>query len=512
MAASASAAAAAVAGVVRESPALAQERREREQREQRQQQRSLGRLPLGGGAAATIGLGLPPHNVNTAATAPLQIRPSKPSPSPPSRSADEEILQSPAVNDFKEPEEVVEPRPSYEGYDHILERYERPFSALPPPPSTSTSTSTAAERAVQALEPEVSIPDPAGGRVASDQYVYAPTPSRTSTGGDGGMMARRGYVGPPTPDVTVEMMDRSSGHRQQGFGTPEESEEDDDGKDDDYEDEEEARGKKTTTTGGRFARLSQGFGKLPYLSSSALPSRFSRTTPPNGAAVGFSDSPLWSKQHQPGAGLSEKTEQFADNVAAKIVDPKKSMDTPAKREKAARIERRRIREARKRKRRWWVCGGLALVVLIAVAIAVPVAIITGRNNTKSGSSHGGGSNSTTTGGGTSNVNATSAYTSPTSPLNPLALPLLGTSYYASKSGISITNGSVITGHDGSTLYNYVNGTLETFTYTNQWGGYWQFDPSNPLSGGGKAQSWTPAIDEEWVWGRDTIKGVNLGGW
>lgn len=543
--------AAAAAGAV--SPALAQERRERAQR-------SLGRLPLGGTAVGGgIGLGLSAYgtnassrDVNAASRSVATAASSLPSSSSPTSSngvplpqsraneptVDEEVLQSPAINDFNahadatasHPPDVAQPRPSYEGYDHILERYERPFSALPAGDATfGQQQPSAAERAVHALEPEVSIP-------SSDSYVYAPTPSAhhhtmppPAAVGDVGVMARRAYAGPSTPDVSIEMTESANRARRpphlSGDDRESDGDDDDDKEDlndgDDDIDELESRGGGGKRGNGRLIRLSQSLGRLPYLSSN-LPSRFSRSSFNKGAAAaggetnaadiatagrgpGFSDSPLWSKQHEPGAGLSEKTEQFAADAAAKA--------DARKREKAARAERRRIREARQRKRRWWICGGLALLVVIAVAIAVPVAIVTGRNKKSNGSTSGStsGSGGSTTGGGTS-INATTAYTSPTSPVNPLALPLFGTSYYASKSGIAITNGSVITGHDGSTLYHYLNGTLETFTYSNQWGGYWQYDPNNPLEGGGKAQSWTPAIDEEWVWGRDTIKGVNLGGW
>lgn len=66
-----------------------------------------------------------------------------------------------------------------------------------------------------------------------------------------------------------------------------------------------------------------------------------------------------------------------------------------------------------------------------------------------------------------------------------------------------------TGVTGSVI-TMENGT--TFTYVNEFGGDWVFDPQNPLTGGGKAQSWSPRITEEWRWGEDLIRGVNLGGW
>lgn len=49
-----------------------------------------------------------------------------------------------------------------------------------------------------------------------------------------------------------------------------------------------------------------------------------------------------------------------------------------------------------------------------------------------------------------------------------------------------------------------------FTYQNDFGGNWVFDPQNPF-GPGKSQSWSKAIGtEEWVWGQDIARGVNLG--
>ncbi|KAF8625907.1 hypothetical protein AX17_006633 [Amanita inopinata Kibby_2008] len=64
------------------------------------------------------------------------------------------------------------------------------------------------------------------------------------------------------------------------------------------------------------------------------------------------------------------------------------------------------------------------------------------------------------------------------------------------------NGSVVTLDDGS-----------TFIYLNDFGGDWAADPKAPFGPGGKAQSWSKRIGtEEWVWGADIARGVNLGGW
>jgi hypothetical protein len=51
----------------------------------------------------------------------------------------------------------------------------------------------------------------------------------------------------------------------------------------------------------------------------------------------------------------------------------------------------------------------------------------------------------------------------------------------------------------------------TFTYTNGFGGDWAWDPKDPFQQGGKAQSWSKRVgSEEWDWGTDVARGVNLG--
>lgn len=50
-----------------------------------------------------------------------------------------------------------------------------------------------------------------------------------------------------------------------------------------------------------------------------------------------------------------------------------------------------------------------------------------------------------------------------------------------------------------------------FTYQNNFGGDWAQDPKDPLGPGGKSQSWSKRVGtEEWVWGQDVARGVNLG--
>lgn len=50
-----------------------------------------------------------------------------------------------------------------------------------------------------------------------------------------------------------------------------------------------------------------------------------------------------------------------------------------------------------------------------------------------------------------------------------------------------------------------------FVYTNPFGGDWAADPREPFGVGGKAQEWSKRIgSEEWIWGSDIARGVNLG--
>lgn len=63
--------------------------------------------------------------------------------------------------------------------------------------------------------------------------------------------------------------------------------------------------------------------------------------------------------------------------------------------------------------------------------------------------------------------------------------------------------AVVTGGDGSKV------TTEdgsSFTYSNKFGGYWYWDPSDPFNNGAKAQSWTPALNETFNYGVDIVRG------
>ena len=128
----------------------------------------------------------------------------------------------------------------------------------------------------------------------------------------------------------------------------------------------------------------------------------------------------------------------------------------------------RTAQQKTRKRRIIWIGVVALVIVVA---AVVVGVVLATRKKGSGSS-GGSSNGANGGpGGTGSSSSTSGKT-----------------------------GSRVTMEDGS-----------TFVYTNDFGGDWVFDPKLPFAAGGQAQSWTPRVGkDDWVWGQDVVKGVNLG--
>ena len=80
----------------------------------------------------------------------------------------------------------------------------------------------------------------------------------------------------------------------------------------------------------------------------------------------------------------------------------------------------------------------------------------------------------------------------------------GTATAPSPSGTkSPTSKNLITGGDGSTV-TMEDGT--TFTYQNPFGGYWYYDPNNPLANNARPQSWVPALNETFQYGSDRIRG------
>ncbi|KAG8852567.1 hypothetical protein FRC20_001484, partial [Serendipita sp. 405] len=123
------------------------------------------------------------------------------------------------------------------------------------------------------------------------------------------------------------------------------------------------------------------------------------------------------------------------------------------------------------------------LLLLAVAVFVPLWFFVLRDKL----GHGGHSSSSS-----SNHNGNSGANSGTTATNN------GDEQHVVTTG---GDGSLVTKDDGS-----------TFMYNNTFGGFWVFDPSNPLNESAQAQSWTKPLSQQWQWGVDKMYGVNLGGW
>ncbi|KAH9951963.1 glycoside hydrolase superfamily [Amylocystis lapponica] len=136
--------------------------------------------------------------------------------------------------------------------------------------------------------------------------------------------------------------------------------------------------------------------------------------------------------------------------------------------------------ARSKRRAFFIVGAVLLVVtIIIVVVAVYFGVVKPHSD----------SSSTSGGLAGASGSASSGKAAPTA------------------SGSS--NSLVVSGGDGSKITTE-SGT--TFTYSNPFGGYWYYDPANPLNNAARAQSWTPALNESFGYGSDPIRGVNLGGW
>lgn len=121
-----------------------------------------------------------------------------------------------------------------------------------------------------------------------------------------------------------------------------------------------------------------------------------------------------------------------------------------------------------------IAVGVIVVVLIAAAVGLPLYFAVLRP--KSLASNGSSNNSNNSNNGDSN----------------------------NSNGNNKTNQNLITwGNDGSTVQ-MEDGTK--FTYSNKFGGYWVFDPANPTNNSARAQSFTPALSEEFKYGVDRIRG------
>ncbi len=125
----------------------------------------------------------------------------------------------------------------------------------------------------------------------------------------------------------------------------------------------------------------------------------------------------------------------------------------------------------KTKRKALICGiVIAALIILIIAIAVPVYFFVIKKK-------GGSSGSSSSGSGQTGS------TSPTGGNTQTTASITG------------GDGSIVTKDDGS-----------TFVYNNTLGGYWVFDPANPLNESARAQSYSPPLSEQWKWGVDKIYG------
>lgn len=125
--------------------------------------------------------------------------------------------------------------------------------------------------------------------------------------------------------------------------------------------------------------------------------------------------------------------------------------------------------AKSKRKLVWVLGILGLFIVIAGAVAAVYFTVIKKNDKYSSSSS---SSSSNQGNSTSgNHNPHQAFVT------------------------SGGDGSVVTKDDGT-----------TFIYNNTFGGYWVYDPANPLNNSARAQSYTPPLSEEWPWGSQSIYG------
>lgn len=65
------------------------------------------------------------------------------------------------------------------------------------------------------------------------------------------------------------------------------------------------------------------------------------------------------------------------------------------------------------------------------------------------------------------------------------------------------------GSDGS---NVIAEDGTTFAYQNSLGGSWYYDMNDPWNNNAQAQTYTPALNASFEFGKDKVYGVNIGGW
>ncbi|WVQ73941.1 hypothetical protein IAR50_003522 [Cryptococcus sp. DSM 104548] len=141
--------------------------------------------------------------------------------------------------------------------------------------------------------------------------------------------------------------------------------------------------------------------------------------------------------------------------------------------------------SQKKSRKWlWAALIAGLLVVIALAVGLGVGLTRSKSD-----------------GGNSNLAADTDGDSSASSASGTSTGSAAAASATSSTATSGTYGSLITLDDGSTM-----------TYNNTFGGTWVWDEANPFNNSAKCNSWTPALNEEWTWGKDIVFGVNLGGW
>ncbi|KAF8969936.1 exo-beta-1,3-glucanase [Flammula alnicola] len=136
----------------------------------------------------------------------------------------------------------------------------------------------------------------------------------------------------------------------------------------------------------------------------------------------------------------------------------------------------------KSRRKIMVIAVIVCIILVILAVIIPVYIFVVKPSNHKESSN----NSLSSSDHTAHTTSTSAASAPAP---------------SSKAAVTGGDGTLITMEDGT-----------TFTYKNQFGGYWYWDENDPFNNGAQAQSWNPALNETFNYGVDKIRGVNFGGW
>jgi glucan 1,3-beta-glucosidase len=130
--------------------------------------------------------------------------------------------------------------------------------------------------------------------------------------------------------------------------------------------------------------------------------------------------------------------------------------------------------SKSRRKRIIIIAAVVVLILIAAAIAIPVITI----------SHHSGNSKSAAAQPSSSSTSTASSAKPSSSASP-----------TTKGGVTGGDGSLVTLEDGT-----------TFTYKNAFGGTWYWDPNDPFNNAAQAQSWTPALNAQFNYGIDHIRG------